>query len=128
MTSLLFQCPDCGKDVSRKARVCPHCGNKKIKSQIKQKEWENMDPVKKKRVIIGAVVTVLALFIGGIFGELNKPDPCECWRILDVPTQKVGVGMPLPVEHLSNEDFRKYEKCHETYAGPAGALLECGKQ
>ena len=128
MSSPLFKCPDCGNDVSKTAKVCPQCGNKKIKSQIKKQEWEQMDPAKKKRVIILGAVIFFTLILGGIFGEMNKPDPCECWRILDVPTHKVGVGMPHPIEHLSNEDFSKYEKCFETYKGPAGAVLECGKK
>jgi hypothetical protein len=55
----------------------------------------------------------------------NAPSACDCVDILGVPTKKVGIGMPLPVEHLSNEDFRKYEKCYDAYAGPATATLEC---
>ncbi len=73
----------------------------------------------------------------GIFGAIlftsliltscdSKPNACDCIDILNVPTKKVGIGMPLPIEDLSNEDYGKYKKCYEAYAGPATATLKCG--
>jgi hypothetical protein len=126
MSEVLFQCPDCGKDVSKSAKTCPHCGNKKLKNQIAKQQWANMDPKKKRNIYIafGAIFTLIV-----VANLINtKPDPCECYNILDVPTKKVGIGMPLPVESLSNDNFRKYEECYDAYAGPATAILECGKK
>lgn len=90
-----------------------------------------MDPKKKKIVLIIVGLFGITIIISGIAGYVsrgNKPDPCQCYESLNIPTEKVGIGMPLPVEHLSNEDFRKYKACYEEYAGPAGAMIECGKK
>lgn len=72
------------------------------------------------KLIVLAVIALVTLI-----SCVNKPDACECADILNVPTHKVGIGMPLPIEHLSNEDFIKYEKCYDAYAGPATATLKC---
>lgn len=84
-------------------------------------EWWSERSKKQKYLIIGGVVFF------GILGGINNdtPSACDCVGILNVPTEKVGIGMPLPIEHLSNEDFRKYEKCYDAYAGPATATLKC---
>jgi hypothetical protein len=71
-------------------------------------------------------LVVLAIFTLSFLSScVNKPNACECADILNIPTHKVGIGMPLPIEHLSNEDFIKYEKCYDAYAGPATATLKC---
>ena len=130
MSSVLFQCPDCGRDVSRTAKICPQCGNKKIRSQIRKKEREDIDPETRRRI-------TKLLLVGGIAGigisffvdfEWYKPDPCECARILGVPTYQITpTGMPHPVDNVSDDEFKKYKECYDTYAGYAGASLECKK-
>ena len=55
----LFKCPDCGNDVSRSVKVCPHCGNNKIQKQLRSKEWEEMDPTKKKKIMYGVGIFLL---------------------------------------------------------------------
>lgn len=66
-TSNLFKCPDCGKDVSKTAKVCPNCGNKKLKKQIADQNWAEMEP-KKKYLIYGVVALVIILFFYSPFG------------------------------------------------------------
>lgn len=84
-------------------------------------EWWSERTKNQKYLIIGGVV--LLGVIGGLTDD--TPSACDCVDILNVPTEKVGIGMPLPIEHLSNEDFKKYEKCYDAYAGPATATLKC---
>lgn len=43
----LINCKDCGKEISKKAKTCPHCGAK----------------VKKKKIGLGIVIGIIALFI-----------------------------------------------------------------
>jgi len=76
----------------------------------------------KKLITIFGVILFASLFLTSCS---SKPNACDCVNILSVPTEKVGIGMPLPIEHLSNEDFGKYEKCYDAYAGPATATLKC---
>ena len=123
----LFKCPDCGNEVSRSAKECPKCGNKKIKKQIRDEDWEKLDPKKKRNIFIGVAIFIAVWISVAFIAEEAKPDPCNCYEILNVPTKKVGIGMPLPIEHLPDSEFLKYEECHEEYAGPAGALLECAE-
>jgi len=82
--------------------------------------WKNDMWTKKTRWIVTAGIAVLILAGGN-----DKPSACDCVDILSVPTEQVGIGMPLPIQHLSNEDFKKYEKCYDAYAGPATATLKC---
>ena len=128
MSEKLFNCPDCNKEVSKTAKVCPHCGNKKLKKQIAEKNWAEMDPKKKKMIYIGAGAFVVLWIVVSVFGGSDKPDACNCYDVLNIPTTRMGNQMPLPVEHLGNEKFREYKECYEEYPGPATALIECGKK
>ena len=67
MSEALFNCPDCQKDVSRTAKVCPHCGNKKIKKQIVDQDWAEMEP-KKKYLIYGVVALFVVFFLYSYYG------------------------------------------------------------
>jgi hypothetical protein len=87
---------------------------------------------KENKILLGLVVGVIAIF-GFVYLEkqLGKESKmkrgCDCSRILNVPTFKVSeYGSPLPIDHMSNEDFRKYEACLDEFAGIAGATLTCG--
>lgn len=53
-------------------------------------------------------------------------DACDCVNVLNVPTQKVGIGMPMPIGHMSDADFAKYESCYEHYTSHWGAMKKCG--
>lgn len=60
----LINCKDCGKEVSKKAKICPHCGAK----------------LKKKKIGLGVIVGIAALFIiisvvsnGSKTGSNNTP-------------------------------------------------------
>ena len=127
----LFKCPDCGNDVSRSVKVCPHCGNNKIQKQLRSKEWEEMDPTKKKKIMygVGIFLLVYIIFMFGIGS--NKPDACDCYNVLNIPTERMiddngsRYGMPFPINSLSNEEFKKYKRCYDAYAGPATAYLKC---
>lgn len=87
--------------------------------------YKNLSP--KKRTLFFVFASVL----GGLYlfvafnGKSLKPNACDCIDVLDIPTHKVGIGMPMPDEHLSNEEFRKYEACYDEYAGPSTARMNC---
>lgn len=64
--SNLFICPDCNKEVSKTAKVCPHCGNKKIQNQIANEAWKNIDPKVKRKItifLIGILVILTLLLV-----------------------------------------------------------------
>ena len=42
----LINCPECGKEVSTAAEICPHCGYP-LKKELEQKEIEELKPYKK---------------------------------------------------------------------------------
>jgi hypothetical protein len=134
MNSSLFKCPDCEKEVSRSVKVCPNCGNNKIQKQLRSKEWNEMDPSKKKKITYGLVVFLIIYIIFMISTKSNKPNACDCYNILNIPTERMiddngtRYGMPFPVNTLSNEEWKKYENCYEAYKGPAGAILECNNK
>jgi uncharacterized membrane protein YvbJ len=113
----LFKCPDCGNEVSHNAKVCPKCGNNKIKKQITQKEWENMEPKKKKRLMIIGIGILSLLVIAGIFGP-KKPSACDCIDNLDLGYY----------DALSKKDREMRDKCNEAYAGRATLYIECKKE
>lgn len=95
--------------------------------------WKNDLWTKQTRLIVTALIAVVLVLAGAgntksSQSAKNNNDSlsaCDCVDILNVPTKKVGIGMPQPIEHLSNEDFEKYEKCYDAYKGPATAALEC---
>jgi hypothetical protein len=61
-----------------------------------------------------------------LFTDGPAPDSCDCINVLNVPTQKVGIGMPIPIGHMSDADFAKYESCYEHYTSHWGAMKKCG--
>lgn len=73
----------------------------------------------KKQNWIAIIIVLVA--IGWFVKWISTPsvDPCDCISLLELksdPNSNVG---------LSNEEFHKWEKCYDEYAGPAGATLEC---
>jgi hypothetical protein len=62
MKNKLYKCLDCEKEVSKTAKVCPNCGNKKLRQQIQAQQWAEMDP-KKKYIIIGVIVAIVAFAV-----------------------------------------------------------------
>ncbi len=109
MNNSLFKCPDCSKDVSKSVKVCPNCGNNKIQKQLRSKEWEEMDPNKKKKIIYGVGIFLFIYIIIMIALESNKPDACDCYNVLNTPTERMiddngeRYGMPFPTNSLSND-------------------------
>lgn len=81
------------------------------------KEWWQERSKNQKYLIIGGVILL------GVFGGLinPKPEPCDCIGLLELKRNKMDYA-----PGMSNEDFRKWEKCYDAYAGPAGAFLKCG--
>ncbi|MCY4642651.1 MAG: hypothetical protein OXC41_08170 [Gammaproteobacteria bacterium] len=63
MTKKLVQCKDCGKDVSRSARTCPHCGAKK--------------PYKSTGCFTVIVIFILLLILVGIFSGDSEGQDVE---------------------------------------------------
>lgn len=113
----LFKCPDCGNEVSPNAKVCPKCGNNKIKKQITQQKWDNMEPKKKKRLIIIGVVIFILFILSGIFGP-KKPSACDCIDNMDLGYY----------DALNDKDREMRDKCLKAYAGNATLYIECKKE
>ena len=64
----LIQCPECGKEVSDKARACPHCGNPAIPAAIQKPEKH---PSKARRAVL--IVLAVCLAAGLLFTGLHFP-------------------------------------------------------
>ena len=60
----LIDCRECGKEISDKARTCPHCGcpseeqerNQKIRDTNTQSAWV-------VRIIVGILIIILGFFV-----------------------------------------------------------------
>ncbi len=69
-----------------------------------------------------SIIIVLVVIGWIVKGLQSKVDPCECITLLEMkssPNSNVG---------FSNEEFAKWEKCYDEYAGPAGATLKCAEK
>lgn len=81
--------------------------------------WKNELWSKTARVVISAFFGLLVI---GNMNKESKEDACGCVELLlDKPTPNSNIG-------LTNEEFRKWEKCYDKYSEPAGAILECEKK
>lgn len=46
----LIKCKECGKEISDKAKVCPHCGNPITTNKKKKKSYEELTFQEKKKI------------------------------------------------------------------------------
>lgn len=67
---------------------------------------------------------VIFLVFAFVLSIANKPNACECARILNVPTETVGYKK-FPIANIGNEEYKKFAKCQDTYTGAATAILAC---
>lgn len=78
----LIHCPECNKEISDKVKACPFCGfpfetNADTKKDVQQVEISSVniaskDPAKTKKIITGAIVTVIILVLGLVMFSLIK--------------------------------------------------------
>lgn len=66
----------------------------------------------KKALLLLSFITALLSSCG--------PDACECIPLLEKKKDKSEY-----VYGMTNEEYRKWEKCYDAYAGPATATLKC---
>ena len=92
---------------------------------------ENATPVKKPVLTIGQyIIIAVVIFIIAKACD-TTPSACDCYDILNVPSERLindngeRYGMPFATGNQSNEEYKKYKKCQDAYAGPSGALLKC---
>ena len=57
----LIECPECKKEISDKAKECPHCGYPIVKKEEKKKEEPKKDLVLKNTNILDLFVQFLVL-------------------------------------------------------------------
>lgn len=81
----LFNCPECGKEISDKAGVCPRCGCPMVKGNVSTEatnstkiiEQHNTKPIKKNKklsfIIVGGMIMVvlIAIIIFSLAGKEN---------------------------------------------------------
>jgi predicted RNA-binding Zn-ribbon protein involved in translation (DUF1610 family) len=58
MSSKLMLCKSCGKEISRKAEACPHCGHAYVKSIAKR-----LETAQTIAVVIFSLIVVGLLFL-----------------------------------------------------------------
>jgi hypothetical protein len=71
----------------------------------------------KKIILLSAIMSVI------ISSCVSGPDACECISLLEIKKDKSEY-----VYGMTNEEYRKWEKCYDAYAGPATATLKCSKK
>jgi len=77
----LVRCPDCGSEVSTKAKVCPSCGRGLRISM--GKEWSTLEPKEKLVVHSGFIVVSLILAWVVLFGvDLLTDDVGFIWSLV----------------------------------------------
>lgn len=94
-------CPECSKQISETAKICPNCGcdikqvqkrlkqeQKKIKEQQAMDEWNKMTPEEKTKSTIITLV-VLGLIVGLIFG-ISQCDDGSCERCSKEGIYEIG--------------------------------------
>ena len=119
--SNLFNCPDCKKDVSKTAKVCPHCGNNKLKRQIEAEKrriadeaWKNMDPKDKKRArnfMIGVLVLIIILICFNLSDKSwNKPYDGQMLEFGGIMYKFYGNGK-LEIWEQGNEYYQRSCLC-----------------
>ena len=79
ISSNLVKCPDCGKEISRKAKSCPNCGcpinQKNISKIFKQGALENVI------FLCGAIIILCVIIVNVIFIKIsNKDKMTECYN------------------------------------------------
>ena len=89
-----------------------------------KEQWEENKTTMIAIWSVCALLIVVVIFTDNFKG--SAPDPCDCINVLNVPTQKVGIGMPIPIGHMSDADFEKYKSCFEHYTSHWGSMKKCG--
>ena len=111
MLENLTKCPDCNKEVSKTAKVCPNCGNKKLLQQQRKQQfeakWQALSPLKRKVVIIAFVCFVALWLFAALF---SSPDKCECNQLMT----KYGI-LKRDNQFVPESDKDKHMRCVKRY-------------
>ena len=76
----LITCPECNREVSDQAKLCPHCGYKLPRTK------KELSPIQKKKlalVIVGVVLVFVAIGAGYFFLSPRTVEWCCYHRISD---------------------------------------------
>lgn len=113
----LVNCSECGKEISDKARVCPHCGYKKEGDLVKLVKNQKGNLVKyvknpKNRMPIfagGIILVFLLIILAVVHGKMDSPFE----RITEKTTRKDAIrlfGKGDEIEGLTDDDDLFYRK------------------
>ena len=119
----LFQCPECGHQVSDKAVACPNCGCPVSCSPEEHYTFEYNGITKD----ISAVVNYLRAgqkrhAVGDIFEHFNAT-PTEAAEIFNGIKSKYNIVIPEPVKPVPKCPTCGSEKIHKLSAGARGVSL-----
>ena len=85
----LIKCPECEKEISDKAKSCPHCGcplneDNSMSSYIDENSIVKSEPKKPdKKIIIIVLAVILAIAVGIIIFLITKPDDSDSKKTLN---------------------------------------------
>lgn len=102
----LIICPECSKEISDQAKVCPHCGYK-LPKQKKKKEKKEVSPRQKKKriaVIVGVLVLLVALGLVYFFFSPRTVEWC-CYH---------------NVQEATCTESQICSRCGKTWGDPVG--------
>ena len=100
----LIKCPECGKNMSDKAKSCPHCGYTKNNSESKSVNLENLKGKWNNKYLL----VILVLVVGVYFVFFSKPN-----SDVNKPSNGTNPSTELKPNANGNYEFNQYGKYFE---------------
>ena len=98
----LIKCSECGKEISDKAKKCPHCGFKKKKEiKINLDFLKKLD--KKKIILLAGLIVIILILLSFLIISNNKKKEEERYNNLPI---KVDISM---TSYYGSIDYILYE-------------------
>lgn len=72
----LIKCPECGKEISDKAKACPECGYE-LKQNVETTKKDNFFKKNKKAVLVVGIVIIIAIVAGICIKNIPQKSPFE---------------------------------------------------
>ena len=72
----LIKCPECGKEISDKAKACPECGYE-LKQNVEATKQESFFKKNKIAVLVIGIVIIIAIVAGVCIKSISQKSPFE---------------------------------------------------
>ena len=119
----LFQCPECGHQVSDKAAACPNCGCPVSHPSEEHCTFEYNGVTKDVSAIVSALRAGQKGYAAGEIWELFDVKSAQTIEILNGIIAKYNIVVPEPVKPVPKCPTCGSEKIHELSAATRGIAL-----